>query len=79
MDNALTDHPIITMMGCLWVAGRHYGRRLRVLAKSEGMKKAKDIEKLAPIPTNGSKPQSSDIAYQGSVVAVANCHADVWA
>jgi len=50
-----------------------------VLAKSEGMKKAKDIEKLAPIPANGSKPQSLDIAYQRSAVAVANCHADVWA
>ncbi len=32
-----------------------------MLAKSEGMKKAKDIEKLAPIPANGSKPQSLDI------------------
>ena len=79
MDSALTNHPIIMMMDCSCIAGRHYGRRLRVLAKSEGMKKAKDIEKLAPIPANGSKPQSLDIAYQRSAVAVANCHADVWA
>ena len=39
MDNALTDHPIITMMGCLCVAGRHRGRLILVLIRSEDMKR----------------------------------------